>query len=269
MSNQQPRRPIRATAAQSRPMRAASSRFRPIQDSYALALLLILATIGCLAVANEDALAKLVSVALGGITLLFVLRASSANQRIQRISLLVVVVAVLSAAVALLVGQGKWANIGTGLMGMLLAFVAPVVILRHILGSLRVSFQLLLGALCVYLLFGLVYTYLFTIIGAADEGLFFVQLTQPTLPDYLYFSYTTLTTTGYGDLTAAGSLDRMIGISEALIGQLFLVSAVAVLAGNIGHELNRSTGRDGGTVEDGTPVSAGSPDDIGPDGPPS
>ena len=55
----------------------------------------------------------------------------------------------------------------------------------------------------------------------------------------------------------------MIGISEALIGQLFLVSAVAVLAGNIGHELNRSTGRDGGTVEDGTPVSAGSPDDIG------
>ena len=205
MSNQLPPAGVRTAATQRRPGRAASSRFRPIQDSYALALLLILATIGCLAVANEDALAKLVSVALGGITLLFVLRASSASERIQRISLLVVVVAVLSAAVALLVGQGKWANIGAGLLSMLLAFVAPVVILRHIVRSLKVSFQLLLGALCVYLLFGLVYTYLFTIIGTAEDGLFFVQLTHPTLPDYLYFSYTTLTTTGYGDLTAAAA----------------------------------------------------------------
>ena len=51
----------------------------------------------------------------------------------------------------------------------------------------------------------------------------------------------------------------MIGISEALIGQLFLVSAVAVLAGNIGHELNRATGR-GGAVEATATDGAGTPE---------
>ena len=254
MSSQRAPGRVRAAASQSRPVRAASSRFGPIEDSYGLALLLVLATICCLAVAGEDAAARLVSVVLGGTTLLFVLRASSASERVQRISLVVVTGAVLSASVVMLLGQGRWPDIGGGLVSLFLAFVAPLVILRHIIRSLRVSFQLVLGALCA-------------IIATAGDGLFFVQLTHPTLPDFLYFSYTTLSTTGYGDLTAAGSLDRMVGISEALIGQLFLVSAVAVLAGNIGHELNVRVDRRGGAVDRDTTASSGTPDDVGADGP--
>jgi hypothetical protein len=53
----------------------------------------------------------------------------------------------------------------------------------------------------------------------------------------VYFSYTTLATIGYGDFTAASSLGRMIAVSEGLVGQLYLVSAVALLVGNVGRQL--------------------------------
>ena len=125
MSSQRAPGRVRAAASQSRPVRAASSRFGPIEDSYGLALLLVLATICCLAVAGEDAAARLVSVVLGGTTLLFVLRASSASERVQRISLVVVTGAVLSASVVMLLGQGRWPDIGGGLVSLFLAFVAP------------------------------------------------------------------------------------------------------------------------------------------------
>ena len=54
--------------------------------------------------------------------------------------------------------------------------------------------------------------------------------------DFIYFSFTTLTTTGYGDFTAGTSLGRMLAISEALVGQIYLVSVVALLVANLGRE---------------------------------
>ena len=53
--------------------------------------------------------------------------------------------------------------------------------------------------------------------------------------DHLYFSFVSLTTVGYGDLTPISDLGRMIAVSEALIGQLFLVTVVALVVGNIGR----------------------------------
>ena len=53
----------------------------------------------------------------------------------------------------------------------------------------------------------------------------------------------TLATVGYGDYTAASSLGRMFAVSEALIGQLYLVSAVALLVGNIGRTISRGDAR--------------------------
>ena len=60
--------------------------------------------------------------------------------------------------------------------------------------------------------------------------------TDPHGIDFLYFSFVTMTTVGYGDLTAAGDLGRMLAVTEALIGQLYLVTVVALVIGNIGQE---------------------------------
>jgi voltage-gated potassium channel Kch len=52
----------------------------------------------------------------------------------------------------------------------------------------------------------------------------------------VYFSFVTLTTVGYGDLTAAFDAGRIASIFEALFGQLYLVSVVALLVANLGRE---------------------------------
>ena len=126
-----------------------------------------------------------------------------------------------------------------GLVGLLLAVVAPIVILRRIVLSPTITIRLVLGALAIYLFLGLAYSYLFPLVATLTRAPFFVQTPTPNASDFVYFSYTTLATLGYGDYTAATSLGRMVSVSEALIGQLYLVSAVALLVGNVGRTLRR------------------------------
>jgi len=210
-------------------------------DSFGVVLLLILLTIIVFASALGP-VGQLVSVALSGGTLLFVLHTAEAHRRTFRASAIVVVVAVFSAAATLLLGEAVAASTA-GIVGLLLAVLAPLVILRRIVLSPTITFHLVLGALSIYLLLGLAYAYLFPLIATLMGQPFFVQTENPGTADYLYFSYTTLATIGYGDFTAATSLGRMIAVSEGLVGQLYLVSAVALLVGNIGRTL-RSPGPD-------------------------
>jgi hypothetical protein len=74
------------------------------------------------------------------------------------------------------------------------------------------------------------------LIGTARSAGFFAQHGPVDAVSYLYFSFLTLTTVGYGDLTAGNDLGRMLAVLEALLGQLYLVTIVAVLVANIGRE---------------------------------
>jgi hypothetical protein len=218
-------------------------------DDFGVVLVLILATITVVAVA-EGPVGQFVGVALSGGTLLFVLHTAGAHRRTFRLAGVVVIVAVLSAAGALFLGQDEDGASAARLIGLMLALVAPIVILRRIVLSPTITLRLVLGALCIYLLFGLAYAYLFPLIATVTAAPFFVQTSQPATADYIYFSYTTLSTVGFGDFTAASSLGRMSAVSEALIGQLYLVSAVALLVGNIGRTIRRAgPDVDGGTSE--------------------
>ena len=69
--------------------------------------------------------------------------------------------------------------------------------------------------------------------GNAQSQPFFAQQTHASSADYQYFSFITLTTTGYGDLTAAGNLGRAFAVLEALTGQIYLVTVVALLISNL------------------------------------
>jgi len=207
------------------------------QDDFGIVLLLILATIMVVSL-GAGAIGQFIGVCLSGFTLLFVLHTSGAHRRTFRAALAVVVIAVAGAAVGLLSG-GEQASTAAGLIGLLLAFAAPVIILRRILASSTITVRLVLGALAIYLLVGLTYAYLYPVISAVTDQPFFVQTPTPAAIDYVYFSYVTLTTVGYGDFTASTSVGRMIAVSEALTGQLYLVSAVALLVGNIGRTIVR------------------------------
>ena len=211
------------------------------RDDFGLVLLLILATIMTISL-GAGAGGQFVAVCLSGFTLLFVLHTSDARRRTFRAAVVIVGVAVAGAALGLLIGA-DFGSTAAGLIGLMLAFAAPVIILRRILASPRITVRLILGALAIYLLVGLTYAYLYPVIGAVTNQSFFVQTSKPAAIDFVYFSYVTLTTVGYGDFTAATSVGRMAAVSEALTGQLYLVSAVALLVGNIGRTIVRGERR--------------------------
>ncbi|HLO36728.1 MAG TPA: potassium channel family protein [Candidatus Deferrimicrobium sp.] len=215
--------------------RARLKEFLGREDDFGVVLLLILLTIISFAAAVGP-IGQFVSVALSGGTLLFVLHTAQAGRRAYRISAVIVSLAVLSTGLAMLIGDEMGRTIA-GVVGLLLAVLAPIVILRRIITSPTITVRLVLGALAIYLLLGLAYAYLFPVIAILSGSTFFVQTSTAGTLDYVYFSYTTLATVGYGDFTAATSLGRMVAISEGLVGQLFLVSAVALLVGNVGRSI--------------------------------
>jgi hypothetical protein len=116
-----------------------------------------------------------------------------------------------------------------GIIGGLLTITIAVVIARGAIAQQEVNTRSVAGAICVYVLFGLVFMFIFSFLATVDTTPFFAQGTDGTRSLRLYFSYVTLGTLGYGDYTAAGNLGRALAVLEALMGQLYLVTVVAVV----------------------------------------
>lgn len=106
---------------------------------------------------------------------------------------------------------------------------ALVVILDRILRRTAVTVQSLAGALSAYLIIGMFFASLFGVMDAVTPGPFFASGEVANSRSFQYFSYTTLTTLGYGDYTAALFPGRSIATFEALVGQVFLAVLVARL----------------------------------------
>jgi Ion channel len=158
-------------------------------------------------------------------------------------------VAVLAGFAISTVSLLEGSNISLGLVGLisgLMVAVAPFAIIRGMLRMGEVRRETIFGALSVYLLVGMFFAFLFNGIGLIDPEPFFAQGTDGTTPDYLYYSFTTLTTTGYGDLTAAGQLGRTFSNIEQLIGHAYLVTIVAFVVSRLRPRGARAQG--GGDV---------------------
>jgi hypothetical protein len=146
-----------------------------------------------------------------------------------------VTLSVIAASLAALVGSGAVLEGASRALIALLTAASPVAVARRLLRHPRVQGSTVLGALCIYLLLGLFYAYLFWAVGVISSP-FLAGTGAATMVDYLYFSYASLTTVGYGDVTAAKDIGRILAVSEALIGQLYLVTVVALLVGNLGRD---------------------------------
>jgi hypothetical protein len=92
-----------------------------------------------------------------------------------------------------------------------------------------VSSRTILGAISVYAALGILFTWAYSLIDRLEGGGFFGEGVAVEGSDFLFFSYTTLTTTGYGNLVPAGQAGRMVSGLEMMIGQVFLVTLVAGL----------------------------------------
>jgi hypothetical protein len=107
--------------------------------------------------------------------------------------------------------------------------LAPIAIARSALRRRVVDLHTVLAALCIYVLFGMLWGFIYAAIGSLGSSAFFAQPIDPTSADYLYFSFITQLTVGYGDLSAAGNLGRACAVLEALLGSMYLVTVVALL----------------------------------------
>ena len=113
------------------------------------------------------------------------------------------------------------------LIGSLLYFAAPFTIVRHVAFRPEVDRETMLGALAAYLLFGIAFALRYRFLAGVQDAAFFGARGDGRIADHLFFSFITLTTTGYGNLVPEGNPGQSIAVVEALVGQLFLVTAVA------------------------------------------
>jgi hypothetical protein len=92
-----------------------------------------------------------------------------------------------------------------------------------------------MAAVGIYVLLGLSFAFAFECVGEFGSKPFFTAHEAGTRSDYTYFSFVTMATVGYGDLTAAGGIGRALAVTEGLLGQIYLVTTVAALVGNLGR----------------------------------
>jgi len=134
-----------------------------------------------------------------------------------------------ASAVALIVLGGSTATGLVALLSAALTIAIGTAIVVGVIDQGEVNRQVVTGAVCVYVLLGFFFIYVYGAIAAFGHGYLFAQGTDGTRSIRLYFSYVTLATVGYGDYTMAGNLGRTLAVLEALVGQLYLVTILALL----------------------------------------
>jgi hypothetical protein len=213
--------------------RRAFNRLIPGPYQFGIVLVLLACTFLVMASGVSGGWARILSVGLQGVTLLAVLRASQVSPRIRRAVAVAVVCALVSAFGSLLLSSGSAARGLPVVLNVLLVGAAPYVIARSLWRRQLVDIHTILGAICIYVLLGMLYAFVYEAIGSLGTSNFFVQTRSPDTADYLYFSFVTLTTVGYGDFTAASHLGRALAVLEALFGQIYLVTVVSVLVSHL------------------------------------
>jgi hypothetical protein len=135
---------------------------------------------------------------------------------------------IVLATIGAVANERDWLSLSSVVQITLLA-IAMGAVLRRVVTTAEVGSRTILGALSVYTVLGILFTFLFGTIERIQGGAFFEGVVHPSGSDFLFFSYTTLTTTGYGDLVPGGQPGRMVAGLEMMLGQIFLVTLVAGL----------------------------------------
>jgi hypothetical protein len=200
--------------------------------SYRFVLLLVLAVFLFIMAAPEEPWAlSVIGLLLSG-TLIAALWTSGLGWGVGRTSAVIAV-----GAAAAVVAQTVSGNSGAGavwLIGIVLAAAIIVVIALGVVDQGEVNSQSVVGAICVYLMLGLMFSFAYGSAAKLGSGDFFAQGTDGSASIRLYFSYITMATVGYGDYSAAEDLGRTLAVLEGLVGQLYLVTVIAVLVSRLG-----------------------------------
>lgn len=175
--------------------------------------------------------------ALLGVSLVLAVQIARSDRR-----LVVLACAFAAAGIAAAVLRAATDAVGEGesrLMSAALVACGPpavaVGVVRSLRRSGRVRVEAVFGVLSLYILIGLLFGFVYGAIDNLGSGEFFAGDVPATASRCLYFSFTTLTTVGYGDLTASTQVGHTLAVFEALVGQIYLVTVVALIVSNLGR----------------------------------
>jgi Ion channel len=213
-------------------------------DRYGLVFLLVLGLVVFLIAAPDEDWARAVAIGLAGGALAIALTISHSMIEARRTAEVVVIVATTFVVIG--IATGILAHSVASAYGAVITGAIPPVIVRGVVRMLRtrgVTFQAVAGALVIYLSLGLLTAWVINVISQASHTPYFAQEHATTLSDRVYFSFATLTTTGYGDLTPATGVGRALAVVEMLTGQLYLVTVIGLLIGSyVGRDRVSSSG---------------------------
>jgi hypothetical protein len=206
---------------------------RRAEFRYGAVFLLMMALLVLVIVAPAGNATRAAVLALEGAALLVVLATSRERRAVRnarvRVASVIAVLVVVGVAVGLFPLPIVLAANSFLTVGILLALVGGLLRLVRLHG---VTIQVVAGALTIYVLTGLIFAWVVSFVADVGDGAYFAQGGNATEGERVYYSFTVLTTTGFGDLTAATPVGQALSVVEMLIGQIYLVTVIGVLVGN-------------------------------------
>jgi len=208
------------------------------QYRYGVVLLLVVCVVVFVIVVPDSDASRAIAFALVGTALVVAIGTSRERSVVRRRRILasgtaIAVITVLTAAGAIPVSI-------TFAVGTVMTLAVPATLAGGLLRLVRergATIQAVAGGLAVYLLLGVAFASVIGFVSDVEAGQFFTQIAHATASDRVYYSFTVLTTTGFGDFTAAHSAGRALAVLEMLIGQIYLVTVISIL---IGRRLEQS-----------------------------
>jgi hypothetical protein len=197
-------------------------------DAFGLVLLLVIVTYVLTSLIENRGWTSVVLTVATSTTSVVALISAHARPGGVRIAIGLSLLTIALAAIGAFSDDRTWLNVAS-VVQILLLTVAMGAVLRRVVMAPEVGSRTILGALSVYAVLGILFTFLYGVIERVQGGAFFEGHPDPTGSDFLFFSYTTLTTTGYGNLVPGGQPGRLIAGFEMMAGQIFLVTLVAGL----------------------------------------
>jgi hypothetical protein len=213
-----------------------AQRRRMMQKRYGLLFTATLASLAVQGAVPPSGVQQVVVTALAGTTLLLAFRAADLSPRF-----LAGAAALTAAGIAISALEALGGGIGQGVAllanAALVALGPPAVavgLIRDVRTSGQVRLPTVMGVLSFYTLVGMLFGFVYGAIDHLGGGPFFTNGDTATVSHCLYFSFTTLMTVGYGDFVARTDTGHTLAVMEALLGQIYLVTVVALIVGNLG-----------------------------------
>ena len=199
---------------------------------YGVVLAIVVAFV-VLEVLSPDAnWSRAVGVALAGAALSVAVATSRERAEVRRARTLAVGFVALVMVIA--IWTGLFSDAVTFVVGSVIVALIPIALvggLLRLINDQGVTVQAVAGAIAIYLLIAMLFASAIGFVNAVDSKPYFDQ-PHVNNGDLVYYSFTVMTTTGFGDYTAAQPIGHALAVLEMLVGQLYLVTVLGILIGN-------------------------------------